>query len=139
MAESLIDRTGTHATHCCSEHGCKYSNDDCPVVNGEVEGIVCESCIWEEEDLKHRLTQMSSNEAKAVKILGDAIGYGRMMQLAEQEWRKSLEEQGWPVGGEFVSGPCKSMTVPCGCRGGCDWCEGSQWLTKKVKALKDEQ
>ena len=130
---------GVHATHCCPEHGCKYCDDDCPVVNGKIAGIVCESCMLEEEDLKRLLSYKNTHEEVAVKHLGDIIGYGRMMQLAEQEWRKALKEQGWPEGGEFVSGPCKSQTVPCGCGTGCDWCEGSRWLTKKVKALKDEQ
>lgn len=139
MTESSIDEVGVHATHCCSKHGCKYNDNDCPVVNGKVEGVVCESCIWENEERKQTRAQILANEAEAVKELGDTIGYGRMMQLTEQEWRKSLKEQGWPEGGEFVYGPCKAQTVPCECRGGCDWCEGSQWLTKKVKALKDEQ
>ena len=28
---------GTHATHCCITHGCKYGDPDCPVVTGAVE------------------------------------------------------------------------------------------------------
>lgn len=27
---------GTHASHCCVKHGCKYGSDSCPVVSGEV-------------------------------------------------------------------------------------------------------
>lgn len=127
---------GVHETHCCSDHGCKYGDEDCPVVKGTVEGIRCESCDLEFHDLKNLIRFNATNEAVAVKLLGDVIGYGRMMQLAQQEWRNALIEKGWPEGGEFVSGPCKAMTVECGCRGGCDWCEGSQWLTKKVKDLK---
>ena len=39
-----------HDAHCCQAHGCKYGDDDCPVVAGQVEGIYCEECeeyIWE--------------------------------------------------------------------------------------------
>jgi hypothetical protein len=28
---------GTHATHCCPVHGCKYGDEDCPVADGRVE------------------------------------------------------------------------------------------------------
>ena len=73
MNESTIDRTGVHATHCCPEHGCKYCDDDCPVVNGEIAGIVCESCMLEDENLKQSITHISVNEEKAVKTLGDII------------------------------------------------------------------
>ena len=32
-------------THCCSLHGCKYCDDNCPVVNREVEqSYICEDC-----------------------------------------------------------------------------------------------
>ena len=78
-------------------------------------------------------------EELEVKRLGDAIGYGRLMQLAQHEWRKSLEERGNTTGAEGVCGPCKAATVPCGCKGGCDWCEGAGWLTIKVKAVKDQK
>ena len=26
------DEWGVHETHCCSKHGCKYGDEDCPVV-----------------------------------------------------------------------------------------------------------
>lgn len=39
-----------HAAHCCSVHGCKYGDDDCPVVSGEEWGIYCEQCLEEEVD-----------------------------------------------------------------------------------------
>jgi hypothetical protein len=43
-----IDKTGVHRTHCCSRHGCKYGEDNCPVVTGEViQEYPCEYC---EED-----------------------------------------------------------------------------------------
>ena len=34
-----------HAEHCCKEHGCKYSEQDCPVVTGEMEqSHPCQDC-----------------------------------------------------------------------------------------------
>ena len=47
-----VDRVGVHATHCCPDHGCKYCDDDCPVVSGEVDGIFCEACEYDLELLK---------------------------------------------------------------------------------------
>lgn len=44
---------GVHAAHCCKWHGCKYGDEDCPVVNGKVEQeYPCEYCSdeLEEED-----------------------------------------------------------------------------------------
>ena len=52
---------GAHITHCCVMHGCKYREDDCPVVNEIVEQeYVCETCsdyegIQSLEDLKEHL------------------------------------------------------------------------------------
>lgn len=34
-----------HQTHCCWLHGCKYGDDDCPVVTGELkQECACEDC-----------------------------------------------------------------------------------------------
>lgn len=36
---------GVHQTHCCIIHGCKYLDDDCPVVNKVIEqSYLCEDC-----------------------------------------------------------------------------------------------
>lgn len=41
---------GVHRTHCCKWHGCKYGDENCPVVKGEVEQVyLCEDCM---EDLR---------------------------------------------------------------------------------------
>lgn len=39
-----------HDSHCCPEHGCKYGDDDCPVVLGKERGIYCDSCEYDEHD-----------------------------------------------------------------------------------------
>ena len=48
-----MSNIGVHASHCCKWHGCKYGDDDCPVVLGQVEQeYPCEYCSDElkEED-----------------------------------------------------------------------------------------
>lgn len=40
-----MSNTGVHAAHCCARHGCKYGDDACPVVSGQVEQeYPCEEC-----------------------------------------------------------------------------------------------
>lgn len=37
-----------HQGHCCVLHGCKYGDEDCPVVNGKVNQLyLCEGCMEE--------------------------------------------------------------------------------------------
>lgn len=82
-------------------------------------------------------------EEDAVCKLGDRIGYGRMMQLAEQLWRKKLKMSGLE-GGEHTTGPCAAFMVPCphpkkaeDVNGHCDLCCGAGRVTKA--ALKPWQ
>lgn len=80
-------------------------------------------------------------EEEAVRKLGDSIGYGRLMQLACQEWGKSLNANGQSSGGNFVIGPCSATVTQCGCSGAhtgdvCDWCCGTGWLTKHVREVQ---
>jgi hypothetical protein len=47
IGESTIPRSrwGVHETHCCFEHGCKYGDQDCPVVVGLTEQVyACDDC-----------------------------------------------------------------------------------------------
>lgn len=82
-----------------------------------------------------------SEEEAAVRRLGDAIGYGRVMQLAEQEWRKILAPLGLE-GAEHSTGPCVALMAPCphpgsGGPGNCEWCCGAGRVTQRVlKAIK---
>ena len=80
-------------------------------------------------------------EMKLVEVLGAQIGFGNMMSLATEAWRQSLLAKGYPVGGEFVVGPCRAMVVSChDCqRHECDWCCGSGWLTEHVNELKRKE
>lgn len=78
-------------------------------------------------------------EENAVRQLGDLIGYGRTMQLAEKLWRRKLQTSGLE-GGEHTTGPCAALMVPCphpeqSENEHCDWCCGSGRLTKRVAQL----
>jgi hypothetical protein len=65
-----------HDAHCCTKHGCKYCDEDCPVVLGTEPGIFCEDCENDEHyypiDLK-RITGFTPEEFEAMKA--DAAAY----------------------------------------------------------------
>ena len=78
----------------------------------------------------------NDEEENAVRQLGDLIGYGRMMQLAEQVWRKKLKADVLE-GGEHTTGPCAMFMVRCphpkeaeDKNGHCDLCCGAGRVTK---------
>jgi hypothetical protein len=83
------------------------------------------------------------DEIYLVRMIGKVIGYGRIMQIAQQEWRKLLKKDGME-GGEFASGPCVATTVPCQHwfsdeNGHCKICCGCGWVTKEVFKLATEK
>lgn len=52
--DSLVRNYGTHGTHCCAEHGCKYGNIDCPVVSCVMtQNYKCEECSGSHWDTTH--------------------------------------------------------------------------------------
>ncbi len=80
-------------------------------------------------------------EESAVRRLGEAIGYGNVMQLAGQLWGEALVLRGHPPGGQFALGPCVAFMVACPCpddgrdaNGHCEWCCGSRQVTERVRA-----
>ena len=91
----------------------------------------------EEQGVARREAESASaaSEKQLVRLLGNSVGYGKMMLLASQLWRERLEPVGGS-GGEFVVGPCRAATVACGCQSGCDWCGGAGWLTHHVADVK---
>jgi len=84
-------------------------------------------------------------ERAEVKKLGDRIGYGRLFQLAQEEWKKYLvNTQRLPEDLAFAYGPCLGGTVDCICvetntTSKCNWCYGSGWVTKKVRAVQEQE
>ena len=65
----MADSIGVHAGHCCKWHGCKYGDEDCPVVLGQVEQLyTCDFCddLLEDEEW-HRSAVKQIDEIKAWK------------------------------------------------------------------------
>lgn len=79
-------------------------------------------------------------ERPLVTALGDSIGYGRLMQLAEKIWDEKTP------GAAHSVGPCTLMLVPCPhLENGrdknvhCDWCCGTGRVTERVlQAIEQE-
>ena len=59
----MIDDRAVHISHCCKYHGCKYGDENCPVVKGEVkQTYLCEQCHEILQDKEHYLQQLSMAE-----------------------------------------------------------------------------
>lgn len=59
-----MTKIGVHQTHCCSIHGCKYGDDDCPVYLKEIkQAYPCESC---ELDKIYVVTALFKDGGKAI-------------------------------------------------------------------------
>ncbi len=87
-------------------------------------------------DLDRATAPRRAREEAEVRALGERIGYGRVMQLAEQEWRRAAVANGTP-GAELTVGACAGLLVPCPCptpdaNGHCDWCCGTKHVTERV-------
>lgn len=70
MMLSDYERPGTHITHCCEIHGCKY-NKECPVEDKvAIQAYLCEYCRTPEElrqeisDLQAQLEWVVALETK---------------------------------------------------------------------------
>ena len=55
----MITNLGTHITHCCFMHGCKYGNLECPVTRGKLaQRYPCEFCPDMQDDAQMRLAYL---------------------------------------------------------------------------------
>lgn len=73
-----VKNVGTHISHCCAMHGCKYRDEDCPVaLNTEEQTQACPYCT-SSRTLSVRMEQMEK----------------------ELEWSKKLEAKGFIVFGD---------------------------------------
>ncbi len=65
MDERKPTQEGVHQTHCCVLHGCKYGDDDCPVVSGDVEQeYPCEACGGEGIETVEDVKKVKSGQKK---------------------------------------------------------------------------
>jgi hypothetical protein len=54
---------GTHTSHCCGKHGCKYSKEDCPVVTKtHPQEFACEYC-GSEKDIQKKIAELQEELA----------------------------------------------------------------------------
>lgn len=58
-------KLGMHEGHCCVLHGCKYGDEDCPVISGETQQrCQCESCDYDGikslDELKEKVRHIES-------------------------------------------------------------------------------
>ena len=79
-------------------------------------------------------------EKELVRAIGDAIGYGRTMQLCEEIWREKEIARCGKGGGEHTTGACAFFMVPCphpiqDDNGHCEICCGAGRITKGVLKL----
>ena len=60
---------GVHQSHCCKWHGCKYGDDNCPVVHGLVkQDYLCEWCNEDLENEEYLLQTLKNiQEMKELK------------------------------------------------------------------------
>jgi hypothetical protein len=86
------DQAGVHVAHCCSRHGCKYGNAECPVAQDAVkQDYPCEACEVPDQALDKAVTRLHEIEAR-LTTLGQRIGSsardgepGIIVQLARME------------------------------------------------------
>mgnify|MGYP001028122801 CR=1 FL=1 len=77
-------RWGTHQTHCCAIHGCKYGDTDCPVkLRQTPQDYTCETCddsgfqnveqIKEQLEVEKAVKAAKENGQKEVTVNTDVL------------------------------------------------------------------
>jgi len=93
---------GVHRTHCCVLHGCKYGDEDCPVVSGEIkQDYTCESCdmdgIKKVEDIQDLLVFRDvSDEDILDSLMGMCFEHSNMKHVflkEDSDKRDKLENE----------------------------------------------
>jgi hypothetical protein len=70
----VSNKIGVHATHCCKQHGCKYGDEDCPVVLGEVKQVYpCEECGNEHSDKAELIAEIEKLKKQPLGSASDII------------------------------------------------------------------
>jgi hypothetical protein len=81
----------------------------------------------------NRRKPVTGLDAQTLRALGRSMGFGRLMQEVEWQWRHVLGHAG--AGEELTVGPRAALLVPCICAAAepCDWCGGSRRITARVR------
>lgn len=62
---------GSHPSHCCYRHGCKYGDHDCPVVDERAtQEYPCEQCQSVKE-LDYQIAELQEERAWSLKLFGN--------------------------------------------------------------------
>lgn len=72
--------------------------------------IALENCV-EVMSLVEHPRFVDPDYGEEVRHLGERIGFGALMSSASASWRQYLAAQGYPLGGEFVAGPCYATVI----------------------------
>ena len=77
----MADSIGVHAAHCCKWHGCKYGDEDCPVVFGQVEQLYpcmfCSDLLEREEYFRQALEDIAEIKAWKARKKAERENLGR--------------------------------------------------------------
>jgi len=76
MVFEKANQTGVHASHCCVYHGCKYFDDDCPVISGEThQQYPCEECMYDPmlEVVDHLNELIDQTPVDKIELLNERI------------------------------------------------------------------
>ena len=98
-SETPREYASVHDAHCCVRHGCKYGDEDCPVVLGKETGVKCEYCEMDTHDTDKQLiisleTRLRQAEAALKKIVALPIDRSSpTAELAQYEANKHLTNQ----------------------------------------------
>ena len=79
---------------------------------GEVERLkaALEECVSVLALAEHGKCEDPDHQ-EVVTALGQSIGFGALMSAAQYGWRETLRAKGYPLGGEFIAGPCYATVI----------------------------
>lgn len=70
--------TGVHETHCCIMHGCKYMNEDCPVVLDQIkQTYICEECHDEHIKTVEETRELFKSGKRKCETCGSVYQYDK--------------------------------------------------------------
>lgn len=86
----IRDDIGVHESHCCSDHGCKYGDSDCPVAHYGLKQLYrCEECLEDTNDVQP-LRDEGGSEIDSGSDIG-IVSIGDFLSEAAGESPKSGE------------------------------------------------
>lgn len=83
------------------------------------------------------MSNLRRAQQEAAFELGRSMGFGELMYAVSRLWQGTGDPRALAIG------PSVKKCVPCDHQGaedagGCAWCGGCGWVTKRVKELQDQ-